>query len=154
MVPFVRLNASQLSDFRRPRAPYCSDTPRESEITTARLKLKSRYVTDKTSLKLRHEIGIDIIAWECDYPHSDCFWPDAPEQVLAELTAAGADDTDINKVSWENSCRFFSWDPFARTPREEATVKALRAKATDVDVSIRPRKEWSRPYAEKQLAKA
>jgi AraC-like DNA-binding protein len=24
--------------------------------------------TDKTSLKLRHEIGIDIIAWECDYP--------------------------------------------------------------------------------------
>ena len=37
------------------------------------------YVTDKTSLKLRHEIGIDIIAWECDYPHSDCFWPDAPE---------------------------------------------------------------------------
>ena len=53
------------------------------------------YVTDKTSLKLRHEIGIDIIAWECDYPHSDCFWPDAPEQVLAELNAAGADDSDI-----------------------------------------------------------
>ena len=33
------------------------------------------YVTDKTSLKLRHEIGIDIIAWECDYPHSDSTWP-------------------------------------------------------------------------------
>ncbi len=47
------------------------------------------YVTDKTSLKLRHEIGIDIIAWECDYPHSDCFWPDAPEQVLAELERCG-----------------------------------------------------------------
>lgn len=58
--------------------------------------------TDKTSLKLRHEIGIDIIAWECDYPHSDCFWPDAPEQVLAELNAAGADDPDINKITWEN----------------------------------------------------
>ena len=96
------------------------------------------YVTDKTSLKLRHEIGIDIIAWECDYPHSDCFWPDAPEQVLAELNAAGADDTDINKITWQNSCRFFGWDPFARTPREQATVAALRAKATDVDVSIRP----------------
>jgi hypothetical protein len=33
-------------------------------------------------------------------------------------------------------------------------VKALRAKATDVDVSIRPRKEWARLYADKQLAKA
>lgn len=58
-------------------------------------------------MKLRHEIGIDIIAWECDYPHSDCFWPDAPEQVLAELNAAGADDSDINKITWENSCRYF-----------------------------------------------
>src|SRR6478609_133328 len=112
------------------------------------------YVTDKTSLKLRHEIGIDIIAWECDYPHSDCFWPDAPEQVLAELTAAGADDGDIDKITWQNACRFFSWDPFARTPREGANVGALRAKGADVAVSIRPRKEWARLYAEKQLAKA
>jgi predicted TIM-barrel fold metal-dependent hydrolase len=110
------------------------------------------YVTDKTSLKLRHEIGIDIIAWECDYPHSDCFWPDAPEQVLAELNAAGADDRDINKITWQNACNFFSWDAFARTPREQATVKALRAKGSDVDVSIRPRKEWARLYAQKQLA--
>ena len=38
-------------------------------------------------------------------------------------------------------------------PREQATVAALRAKATDVDVSIRPRKEWARLYEQKQLAK-
>ena len=99
------------------------------------------------------EIGIDIIAWECDYPHSDCFWPDAPEQVLAELNAAGADDSDINKITWENSCRFFGWDPFARKAREETTVAALRATATDVDTTIRPRKEWAARYAEKQLTK-
>ena len=86
--------------------------------------------------------------------HSDCFWPDAPEQVLAELTAAGADDGDMNKITWENACNFFRWDPFARTPREQANVGALRAKATDVDVSIRPRKEWARLYAEMQLTKA
>uniref|UniRef100_UPI003F9932F9 hypothetical protein n=1 Tax=Mycobacterium sp. TaxID=1785 RepID=UPI003F9932F9 len=33
----------QLSDFGRPRASPCNDTPYESEITTARLKLKSQY---------------------------------------------------------------------------------------------------------------
>ena len=87
-------------------------------------------------------------------PALDCFWPDAPEQVLAELEAAGADDFDINKITWQNSCRFFSWDPFAHTPREQATVGALHAAAIDVDVSIRPRKEWARLYVEKQLAKA
>ena len=41
------------------------------------------YVTDPVALKVRHDIGIDIIAWECDYPHSDSIWPDAPEFVLA-----------------------------------------------------------------------
>ena len=51
-----------------------------------------------------------------------------------------------------NGEKLRSWDPFARTPREQATVKALRAKGTDVDVSIRPRKEWARLYEQKQLA--
>jgi hypothetical protein len=31
-------------------------------------------------------------------------------------------------------------------------VGALRAKGSDVDVSIRPRKEWARLYQQKQLA--
>ena len=87
------------------------------------------YVTDPTSLKLRHDIGIDIIAWECDYPHSDSIWPDAPEFVIDELVGAGADDDDIDKITWQNASRFFSWDPFAYVPRDKATVGALRAQA-------------------------
>lgn len=109
------------------------------------------YVTDKTSLKLRHEIGIDNIAWECDYPHSDSLWPGAPEIVLSELAAVGADDSDINKITWENSCRFLGWDPFARTPREQATVGALRERAKDVDISTRSRKEYSELYAQRAV---
>ncbi|MCK9927497.1 amidohydrolase, partial [Frankia sp. Mgl5] len=70
------------------------------------------YVTDPTSLKLRNEIGIDIIAWECDYPHADSIWPDAPEFVLNELNNAGATDEEIDKITWQNACRFFNWDPF------------------------------------------
>ena len=46
------------------------------------------YVTDPTALKVRHDIGIDIIAWECDYPHSDSIWPNAPEFVHAEMGGA------------------------------------------------------------------
>lgn len=107
------------------------------------------YVTDKTSLKLRHDIGIDIIAWECDYPHSDSLWPDAPEFVLNELDAVGASDSDIDKITWQNACRFLHWDPFAHIPREQATVGALRAKATDVDISTRSRKEYAALYAQR-----
>lgn len=107
------------------------------------------YVTDPTSLKLRHDIGIDIIAWECDYPHSDSLWPDAPEFVLNELDAVGADDSDIDKITWQNASRFLNWDTFAHTPREQATVGALRAQATDVDLTVRPRKEWAELYAQR-----
>jgi len=105
------------------------------------------YVTDPTSLGLRNEIGIDIIAWECDYPHSDSIWPDAPEKMLGELNAVGATDEEIDKISWQNACRFFDWDPFQKGSRAEHTVGALRARATDVDVSTTTRKEYAERYA-------
>ncbi|MBL7496569.1 amidohydrolase family protein [Frankia sp. CNm7] len=101
------------------------------------------YVTDPVALKVRHDIGVDIIAWECDYPHSDSIWPDAPEQVMREMTDAGASDDDINKITWQNSCRFFDWDPFRGLPLDQVTVGALRAKASDVDTTVRSRKEWA-----------
>jgi predicted TIM-barrel fold metal-dependent hydrolase len=104
------------------------------------------YVTDPAALKLRHEIGIESIAWECDYPHSDSLWPDAPEVVLAELEAAGASDSDIDHITWANTCRFFDHDAFATIPRSEATVGALRRGMDDVDVGIVPRAEWRRRY--------
>jgi predicted TIM-barrel fold metal-dependent hydrolase len=100
------------------------------------------YVTDPTALKVREDIGIDIIAWECDYPHSDSIWPDAPEFVHAELAGADCSDAEIHQITWENSCRFFGWDPFQHISRSDATVGALRASATDVDTTIRPRSEW------------
>ncbi|MBF6169990.1 amidohydrolase family protein [Nocardia blacklockiae] len=105
------------------------------------------YVTDRTSLKMRHDIGIENIAWECDYPHSDSIWPNAPEFVLEELQAAGADDADIDKITWENACRFLNWDPFAHIPKDQATVGALRAQAKDVDTSTTSRKEYAEAYA-------
>ncbi|PKV82229.1 amidohydrolase family protein [Nocardia fluminea] len=110
------------------------------------------YVTDRNSLKMRHEIGIDIIAWECDYPHSDSLFPDAPEFVLEELTSAGADDSDIHQITWQNACRFLNWDPFAHVSREQATVAALRESARDVDLTIRPRKEWAERYAAQHIS--
>jgi predicted TIM-barrel fold metal-dependent hydrolase len=61
--------------------------------------------------ELRHDIGVDIIAWECDYPHSDSIWPQAPEFVIDEMGNAGVPDDEIHKITWQNSCRFFGWDP-------------------------------------------
>ena len=100
------------------------------------------YVTDPTALKVRHEIGMDIIAWECDYPHSDSIWPDAPEFLINEFNGAGLTDAEMNKITWENTARFFDLDPFSIIKKEQSSVGALRALATDVDTTVRSRKEW------------
>jgi hypothetical protein len=101
------------------------------------------YITDPSGLELRHRIGTDIIAWECDYPHTDTTWPESPEFAWKELQGAGVtDETEINKITWGNATRFFSLDPFAHTPREQATVGALRAQAADVDTTRMSKAEW------------
>jgi predicted TIM-barrel fold metal-dependent hydrolase len=93
------------------------------------------FISDPVGVQLRHQIGIDNIAWECDYPHSDSSWPHAPEEVA--LVASGVPDDELQKMTWENACRWYSFDPLAHRPRERCTVQALRAEAIGHDVSIR-----------------
>ena len=107
------------------------------------------FIADPTSLKLYEEIGIDIIAFETDYPHSDSLWPDAPEYLLEQCDGAGMSDEDIAKVSWKNVARFCSYDPFAVIAKKQATVGALRAQSPDVDTSETPRSEWRARYEAK-----
>ncbi|HNM94069.1 MAG TPA: amidohydrolase family protein, partial [Mycobacterium sp.] len=94
------------------------------------------FISDPVGVKLRHDIGIDNIAWEADYPHSDSMWPGAPEELWEVLSTNDVPDTDINKMTYENAMRWYSFDPFQHISREQATVGALRKAAEGHDVSI------------------
>jgi predicted TIM-barrel fold metal-dependent hydrolase len=102
------------------------------------------YITDPSGLKLRHEIGMDVIAWECDYPHTDTTWPDSPEFSWSEFEQAGCSGEEIDKITWQNATRFFDWDPFAQIEKGKANVGSLRALAADVDTTRMPRAEWKK----------
>jgi predicted TIM-barrel fold metal-dependent hydrolase len=104
------------------------------------------FITDPAGLQNRQRVGIETLAWECDYPHSDSTWPTSPELLWEELRAAELTDKEINKVTWQNACRFFSFDPFAAVPKENATVGALRATADDVDTAETSRSEYKRRW--------
>jgi predicted TIM-barrel fold metal-dependent hydrolase len=93
------------------------------------------FISDPVGLSLRHLIGLDNIAWECDYPHSDSSWPSAPEELAS--VADGVPDEELNKITYQNAMRWYSFDPFAHRARELSTVGALRAEAGDHDVSIK-----------------
>ena len=86
---------------------------------------------------MRHKMNVDMICWECDYPHSDSTWPQSPEQFMKQMQAANASDADINKISHANALRLFNYDPFAALGgRDQCTVGALREQAGDWDVSV------------------
>jgi predicted TIM-barrel fold metal-dependent hydrolase len=91
------------------------------------------FIADPIGIEMRHHIGLDNIAWECDYPHSDSSWPEAPEE-LAKV-AADVPDADLAKISHENAMRWYSYDPFAVRPAEQCTVAALRSESAGHDVS-------------------
>jgi hypothetical protein len=96
------------------------------------------FISDPVGVELRARIGIDNMAWEADYPHSDSMWPEAPEELGAVFDQSGCSDDDIRKMTHENAMRWYSFDPFVHVPKAEATVGALRAKAAGHDVSVMP----------------
>ncbi len=94
------------------------------------------YIEDDFGLQNLKYIGEDMVTWECDYPHSDCTWPNSPESAWDGLKSLPK--ATIDKLTHLNTMREFSYDPFAVTPREECTVGALRKKALHVSIEPRP----------------
>jgi predicted TIM-barrel fold metal-dependent hydrolase len=93
------------------------------------------FIDDPVGIRNRHAIGVDNITWECDYPHSDTTWPNAPEILSRSLE--GVPDDEVDRISHANALRHFRLDAFAHRPRERCTVAALRSEARDVDLSLR-----------------
>ena len=93
------------------------------------------FIADPVGVQLRHLIGLDNISWECDYPHSDSSWPNAPEELA--VVAQDVPDDELAKITHENAMRWYAFDPFAHRSREASTVAALRAEAADHDVAVR-----------------
>ena len=92
------------------------------------------FIDDSVGMEVRHHLNMDHVHWECDYPHSDSTWPNAPEMAMKYLQ--GLPDEDIDRITHLNAMRNFSFDAFSHIPREQCTVRALRAQAGDVDTSL------------------
>jgi len=112
-----------------------SDVFREHVITC--------FIDDAAGVRNRDLIGVDSLTWECDYPHSDTTWPEAPERLAESL--AGVPAEDVHKITHQNAMRHFAYDPFQHIPRAECTVGALRAQAKHVDLT--PKSKGGAPPA-------
>jgi predicted TIM-barrel fold metal-dependent hydrolase len=93
------------------------------------------FIVDPVGVEMRNKIGIDSVCWELDYPHSDTSWPTPGEQLLA--VAADVPDDELDKMTYQNAMRWYSFDPFAHRPKERSTVGALRAEVPGHSVETR-----------------
>jgi predicted TIM-barrel fold metal-dependent hydrolase len=90
------------------------------------------FIRDRRGIEMRDFIGIENICWELDYPHSDSSWPDAPEQLAAQLEGCSSDE--VEAITWKNASRLFHYDAVERLGRDACTVRALREGLSDVDL--------------------
>ena len=93
------------------------------------------FINDPVGIELLHRFNVENVCWESDFPHSDSTWPNAPETL--EVLFAKTDDASINKITHENAMKHYHFDPFTTRGKEQCTVAALRAEATDVDTVTR-----------------
>jgi predicted TIM-barrel fold metal-dependent hydrolase len=121
-----------------------------------RERIVTCFIDDAFGIESRNHLNMDMVTWECDYPHSDSTWPLAPETVGAYLGDLTPDE--VAKVTHRNAMRIFSFDPFTHVTEEQATVGALRSRATDVDLgyrsSARLKKEGTEPVSVLTLTSA
>ncbi|NNC38703.1 MAG: amidohydrolase family protein [Hyphomonadaceae bacterium] len=94
------------------------------------------FIEDIYGLKNLDMMNEDMVCWECDYPHSDCTWPNSPESAWESLGHLTREQ--IDKITHLNTMREYSFDPFKHMKRENATVAALRKQAEHVEILPRP----------------
>lgn len=94
------------------------------------------FIDDKFGMASREALDLDMVTWECDYPHSDSNWPQSPEVFAQSID--GASDEEIDKITHRNAMRHFHYDPFPLLGgKENCTVGALRKSVEGHDVTIR-----------------
>jgi predicted TIM-barrel fold metal-dependent hydrolase len=81
------------------------------------------FIEDDFGVDNRHVIGVDRITWECDYPHSDSFWPASRKR--AAQAFANVPDDEVHKMVELNARRFYNFPDTAKaTARPEPAVAA------------------------------
>ena len=79
---------------------------RPSEIV--RRQMYVNFWFEAEGIKLRHDIGIDNIMWESDFPHVASYYPHSWQEV--ERVLQGVPEEDRRKMQYENALRVYKID--------------------------------------------
>jgi predicted TIM-barrel fold metal-dependent hydrolase len=63
------------------------------------------FIDDNVGVQLRHEIGIDKIMFEADFPHDDSHWPNTRADAVKAF--ANVPDDEVKKMVEDNARALF-----------------------------------------------
>lgn len=135
--------------YRHHKAWTGADFGRQLPSEVFRERFVTCFIDDPVGVRLRHDVGVNSMCWECDYPHSDSTWPASAETLAPSLEGVPAEE--VAKITHLNAARLFHYEPFAQRPPTECTVGALRASAAGVDTSPRRMRSSERPTEEAKV---
>ncbi len=61
--------------------------------------------SDERTISLRHEIGVDHIMYETDFPHTDSSWPHTQAIVAGQLAGVPASEADA--MTYQNAAALY-----------------------------------------------
>jgi predicted TIM-barrel fold metal-dependent hydrolase len=129
------------ADFSHSRHKYWTNSSMTFKNKTPSEVFKEHFmvcfIDDAFGLDNLKYVNEDLVAYECDYPHSDTLWPEVPEYLWKTVTQLS--DEQINKITHENVMKFFNFDLFKYNKKEDLTVGALRQQAKDMGVDTTPK---------------
>ncbi|MSQ61049.1 MAG: hypothetical protein EXR43_00440 [Dehalococcoidia bacterium] len=79
--------------------------------------MKFSFIHDRLAMKFRHYIGIDMLMWGTDFPHSVGTFPES--KIILEELFEGVPAAERRRVLVDNVCDFFGLDatkPLTETP--------------------------------------
>jgi len=62
---------------------------------------------EAAGIEQRHQIGLENIVWEADYPHPTATYPNSWEYV--DMCLSGVPKDEKNKLLYENACRIYGF---------------------------------------------
>ncbi|HVW42417.1 MAG TPA: amidohydrolase family protein [Amycolatopsis sp.] len=65
------------------------------------------FIDDFFGVENRNHIGIDLITWECDYPHSDSYWPHSRKRAMEHFV--DVPDEEVHKIVELNTRRLYNF---------------------------------------------
>jgi predicted TIM-barrel fold metal-dependent hydrolase len=96
------------------------DGPKPSEIF--RRNMYACMIDEPVGINYRHDVGVDRILWESDYPHADTPWPHSQKEVDEVLHDVPQDEVDA--ITHRNAEKLFRWkitDPSLATVGSQTT---------------------------------